>query len=253
MPALLEISLAGSRGRRYLRDVPVYLLDDSRRFPPPARAEPSGLLAIGGDLSPERLLAGYAGGIFPWYSEDEPILWFSPDPRAVIVPSRLRTSRGVRRTLSSASALTLTMDTAFAEVIRACAAIDRPGQDGTWITADMIEAYARLHELGFAHSVEAWEGERLVGGVYGVSLGSYFAAESMFRLKTGASMRALVALLRQLAAWDFELLDCQMFTPHVGRLGAELWPRRDFLTALERAVAVPTRRGRWRFDGDTAL
>ena len=211
------------------------------------------MLAVGGDLSPERLLAGYAGGIFPWYSEDEPILWFSPDPRAVIVPDRLHVSRGVRRTMSAAEAITLTMDTAFADVIRSCADIDRPGQDGTWITTDMIRAYDRLHELGFAHSVEAWQGERLVGGVYGISLGTYFAAESMFRLTTGASMRALVALIRQLAVWGFAVFDCQMFTPHVGRLGAELWPRGDFLAKLGPAVMAPTRQGRWRFDADIAL
>ena len=245
--------LAGSRTRRYVRRVPVYLLDGSLRFPPPAHAEPSGLLAVGGDLSVERLLAGYAGGIFPWYSDDEPILWFSPDPRAVIVPERLRISRGVRRTLLEAEDLELTMDSAFVDVIRGCADMERPGQNGTWITPDMIAAYGRLHARGFAHSVEAWRGQRLVGGVYGVSLGSYFAAESMFRVESGASMRALVALLRQLALWDFELVDCQMFTPHVGRLGAELWPRGKFLATLARVVTAPTRRGKWAFDAGIAL
>jgi leucyl/phenylalanyl-tRNA--protein transferase len=245
--------LAGSRSRRYVHRVPVYLLDGSLRFPPPAHAEPSGLLAVGGDLSVERLLAGYAGGIFPWYSDDEPILWFSPDPRAVIVPERLRVPRGVRRTLREAEPLTLTMDAAFGDVIRACADVERPGQSGTWITPDMIAAYGRLHARGYAHSVEAWDGRRLVGGVYGVSIGSYFAAESMFRVESGASMRALVALLRQLAQWGFQLVDCQMFTPHVGRLGAELWPRGEFLAALSRAVAAPTRRGKWSFDAGIAL
>ena len=245
--------LAGSRTCRYLRRVPVYLLDGSLRFPPPAHAEPSGLLAVGGDLSVDRLLAGYAGGIFPWYSEDEPILWFSPDPRAVIVPERVRVSRGVRRTLRASEGLALTMDAAFADVIRGCAEMRRPGQDGTWITSDMIGAYSRLHARGFAHSVEVWRGAQLVGGVYGVSLGSYFAAESMFRIESGASLRALVALLRQLAAWGFALVDCQMFTPHVGRLGAELWPRGEFLAALARAVAAPTRRGKWSFDAGIAL
>jgi leucyl/phenylalanyl-tRNA--protein transferase len=253
MPAFLEIRLAGSTLRRYRRAVPVYLLDRTPRFPPPGHAEPSGLLAVGGDLEPARLLAAYASGIFPWYSDDEPILWFSPDPRAVIVPGALTLSRGVRRTLRGAERLRLTMDTAFGDVIRGCAAAPRPGQDGTWITPDMIEAYARLHELGFAHSVEAWDEERLVGGLYGVSLGRYFAAESMFRKVSGASLAALVALAKQLHGWKFELIDCQMFTPHVGRLGAELWPRTRFLARLEAALSGPTRRGRWSFDPGFAL
>ena len=233
--------------------MPVYLLDRSPRFPPPAYAEPSGLLAVGGDLSVERLLAAYSSGIFPWYSDDEPILWFSPDPRAVIVPARLRVPRGVRRTLCAARELQLTMDSAFAEVVRACAEVERPGQDGTWITADMMEAYDRLHALGIAHSVEAWDGDRLVGGVYGVSLGGYFAAESMFRRSSGASMKALVGLVRQLDDWDFTLVDCQMYTPHVGRLGAEMWARDRFMDALATALSAPTRRGRWRFERDFDL
>ena len=133
--------------------MPVYLLDRTPRFPPPAHAEPSGLLAVGGDLAPERLLAAYASGVFPWYSDDEPILWFSPDPRAVIVPVALKLSRGVRRTLRDAERLRLTVDTAFGDVIRGCAEAPRAGQDGTWITPDMIAAYIRLHELGFAHSI----------------------------------------------------------------------------------------------------
>jgi len=248
MRALSAIRLAGSTRRRYRSVVPVYMLDGSVRFPPPGHAEPSGLLAVGGDLRPERLLAAYAGGIFPWYSEGEPILWFSPDPRAVIDPARTRIPRGVRRTVARAGALRLTMDTAFGEVIRACADTERPDQSGTWITADMIRAYEHLHTLGFAHSVEAWDAHLLVGGVYGVSLGHYFAAESMFRRVSGASMAALVALLRQLDIWHFELLDCQMFTPHVGRLGAELRPRPAFLDALTRALEAPTRKGRWCFD-----
>ncbi len=233
--------------------MPVYLLDRTLRFPPPGHAEPSGLLAVGGDLTPERLLAAYSSGVFPWYSDDVPILWFSPDPRAVIVPRRLRLSRGARRTLADASRLRLTMDSAFRDVIAACADVPRPGQSGTWITTDMIAAYTRLHELGFAHSVEAWDAERLVGGIYGVSLGRYFAAESMFRTVDGGSLGALVALVRQLDRWSFEILDCQMFTPHVGRLGAEMWPRASFLLRLDAALAAPTRRGSWSFDPGFAL
>ena len=233
--------------------MPVYLLDRTDTFPPATHAEASGLLAVGGDLRPSRLLRAYAEGIFPWYSQGEPILWFSPDPRTVIDTPRMRIGRGMRRTLTTAASLTLTMDTAFSQVIRACARVRRSGQSGTWITAEMIEAYEELHAAGYAHSAEAWSGERLVGGVYGVSLGGYFAGESMFRLVSGASLRALVALLRQLAAWDIRLFDCQMHTPHVGRLGAESWPRALFLQRLREALAKPTRRGPWSFDHDAAL
>jgi leucyl/phenylalanyl-tRNA--protein transferase len=233
--------------------MPVYLLDHTDTFPPATEAEASGLLAVGGDLRPSRLLRAYSEGIFPWYSEGEPILWFSPDPRTVIETDRVRIGRGMRRTLAGAGNLELTMDTAFPRVIRACARVRRSGQSGTWITADMIEAYERLHVAGYAHSVEAWAGDRLVGGLYGLSLGGYFAGESMFHLVSGASLRALVALLRQLAAWDVRLFDCQMHTPHVGRLGAQAWPRRVFLRRLREALERPTRQSRWYFDVDVAL
>jgi leucyl/phenylalanyl-tRNA--protein transferase len=233
--------------------MPVYLLDRTDTFPPATEAEASGLLAVGGDLRPSRLLRAYSEGIFPWYSEGEPILWFSPDPRTVIETDRVRIGRGMRRTLAGAGNLELTMDTAFPRVIRACARVRRSGQSGTWITADMIEAYERLHVAGYAHSVEAWAGDRLVGGLYGISLGGYFAGESMFHLVSGASLRALVALLRQLTAWDVLLFDCQMHTPHVGRLGAQAWPRRVFLRRLREALERPTRQGLWSFDVDVAL
>lgn len=233
--------------------MPVYLLDRTDTFPPATEAEASGLLAVGGDLRPSRLLRAYSEGIFPWYSEGEPILWFSPDPRTVIETDRVRIGRGMRRTLAGAGNLELTMDTAFPRVIRACARVRRVGQSGTWITADMIEAYERLHVAGYAHSVEAWAGDRLVGGLYGISLGGYFAGESMFHLVSGASLLALVALLRQLAAWDVGVFDCQMHTPHVGRLGAQAWPRRVFLRRLRDALKRPTRRGRWSFDVGGAL
>lgn len=233
--------------------MPVYLLDRTDTFPSATEAEASGLLAVGGDLRPSRLLRAYSEGIFPWYSEGEPILWFSPDPRTVIETDRVRVGRGMRRTLASAGNLELTMDTAFPRVIRACARVRRDGQSGTWITGDMIEAYERLHVAGFAHSVEAWAGDRLVGGLYGISLGGYFAGESMFHLVSGASLRALVALLHQLAAWEVRLFDCQMYTPHVGRLGAREWPRHVFLQRLREALARPTRPGRWSFDRDASL
>lgn len=234
-------------------EMPVYLLDRTDTFPPAGHAEASGLLAVGGDLRPSRLLRAYSEGIFPWYSQGEPILWFSPDPRTVIETDRVRIGRGMRRTLAKGSHLHLTLDTAFSRVIRACARVRRAGQSGTWITTDMIDAYEALHEAGYAHSVEAWAGDRLVGGVYGVSLGGYFAGESMFHLVSGASLAALVALLGRLSAWQIRLFDCQMHTPHVGRLGAQPWPRALFLARLGEALAQPTRQGRWSFDRTSAL
>lgn len=233
--------------------VPVFLLDDSGVFPPADLAEPSGLLAVGGDLEPQRLLRAYREGIFPWYSHEEPILWFSPDPRAVIDPGALRIGRSTRRALAATRELRVTADRAFSEVVRACADAERPGQDGTWITPAMRIAYDTLHRMGYAHSIETWDGDRLVGGVYGVGIGGYFAGESMFHDVRGASIRALIALLGQLSAWGVRLFDCQMHTPHVGRLGAQLWPRRRFLAELGRALAEPTRLGRWILDSDLLL
>jgi len=229
--------------------VPVYRLREEPVFPPPSEAEPSGLLAVGGDLSPLRLLVAYSRGIFPWYGEGEPILWFSPDPRMVLRPGALAPDRGMRRTLARHD-FELRMDECFADVIRACAEAPRAGAAGTWITADMNAAYCALHELGFAHSVEAWQGGELVGGVYGVALGGYFAAESVFHRRSGASIAALVALVMQLGAWGFELFDCQTYSHHAERLGAGNWPRSRFLDELRAALTHPTRRGRWSFDRD---
>jgi len=223
--------------------MPVYRLCDSPVFPPPEEAEEGGLLAVGGDLSPRRLLTAYATGIFPWYQE-EPILWYSPDPRMVLVPSELRVSRRLRRTLRQ-GAFDLRLDSAFEEVIRACASVPRPGGAGTWITSDMIAAYCALHELGYAHSSEAWREGELVGAVYGVSLGSSFFGESMFFRRRDASKAALVALVWQTEAWGFELFDCQMHTEHLARFGARGWPRHRFLRVLRESMEHPTRRGRW--------
>ena len=227
--------------------MPVYRLPSEPLFPPASEAEPSGLLAVGGDLSPERLLAAYSEGIFPWYSEGEPLLWFSPDPRMVLLTDRLRPDRGMRRTLKKAD-FDLRLDGDFELVMKACAEQPRPGAPGTWITRDMVRAYCRLHELGFAHSAEAWRDDELVGGVYGVSVGGYFAGESMFHRRSGASIAALVALLLQLRAWGVTLFDCQTYSAHVARLGARPWPRRRFIHELRRAWHRPTRRGRWGFD-----
>lgn len=205
-----------------------------------------GLVAYGGDLSPERLLAAYAQGVFPWY-EEPPILWFSPDPRMILQPSALHVGRSLAKRERLAP-YALRMDTAFRSVIEACASIPRPGQDGTWITPDMIEAYVVLHELGFAHSVEAWQGDRLVGGLYGISLGRAFFGESMFAAAPDASKLAFIACVRQLASWSFDFIDCQIETEHLARFGARNVSRSEFLTMLDRALDAETRRGSWRFD-----
>ena len=226
--------------------MPVYRLGAALAFPDPRDAEPSGLLAAGGDLGTERLLLAYSLGIFPWHG-GPPILWYSPDPRAVLRPADVRVSRRLRRTIRSGR-FELRLDTAFRDVMTACATVPRPGQDGTWITADMIDAYTGLHELGLAHSAEAWCGDRLVGGVYGLALGSAFFGESMFHRERDASKAAFAALLWQLDAWGFDLFDGQLPTPHLASLGLASWPRERFLRALAGALRRPTRRGRWELD-----
>jgi leucyl/phenylalanyl-tRNA--protein transferase len=227
--------------------VTVFRLDHRLVFPPPHLAEDNGLLAIGGDLSAERLRMAYSQGIFPWYDHDLPIMWHSPDPRMVLLASELYVNRTLRKSIKRAP-YRLTMDTAFAEVIEACAAIPRPGQDGTWITDEMKSAYTDLHQQGHAHSVEAWLGEELVGGVYGVSLGAAFFGESMFALAPDASKIAFVELVEHLARWGIELVDCQVHTEHLEHFGATLWPRKKFLDALKESLASKTRLGPWRFD-----
>jgi leucyl/phenylalanyl-tRNA--protein transferase len=226
--------------------VPVYRLDDRLVFPPPEAAE-DGLLAVGGDLSPERLLLAYAQGIFPWYGEDLPILWHSPDPRMVLTPDRLTVGRSLAKARRRAP-YRLTLDQAFVEVVRACAEAPRPDQDGTWIVEEMIGAYGELHRRGYAHSVEAWDGDALVGGLYGVSLGAAYFGESMFARRPDASKLAFVALVEQLDRWGVRLIDCQVHTEHLERFGATEWPRARFLAALATALEAPTRRGRWAFD-----
>jgi len=226
--------------------MPVYLLGPEIVFPPIEEAE-SGLLAVGGDLSPERLLRAYALGIFPWYSEGEPILWHSPDPRFVLTRDRFRVPRSLRRAIRSGR-YRVTMDEAFADVIEACGSVPRAGQDGTWITEAMKEAYTELHHMGFAHSVEVWREADLVGGLYGVSIGAAYFGESMFARASDASKVGFVALMEQLDRWRITLTDCQVYTPHLARFGAAAWPRERYLQALEKAVAKPSRRGPWRFD-----
>lgn len=215
-------------------------------FPAPERAlrEPNGLLCAGGDLSPQRLLAAYRAGIFPWFSAGDPILWWSPDPRMVLFPHEFRISRSLRRTLRSGR-FEVRLDTAFAEVIRACAETPRPGQRGTWITQSMQDAYLQLFELGFAHSVETWNDERLVGGLYGIAIGRMFYGESMFSRTSDASKVAAAHLARHLVAEGFGMIDCQMNTPHLASLGAREIARADFLARLRQLTATDPAPRRW--------
>ena len=215
-------------------------------FPDPDEADEYGLLAWGGDLSAGRLLAAYASGIFPWFDEP-PILWFSPEPRAVLAPSEVHVGRSLAKTLRKAP-YELRLDTAFEQVIHQCARVPRPGQAGTWITPEMIAAYCTLHEQGYAHSAEAWLEGELVGGLYGISLGGAFFGESMFALAADASKVVFVALARQFEAWNFHFIDCQLENEHVERLGAKAWTRQAYLRALERTLELPTRRGAWQWD-----
>ena len=211
------------------------LHDEYPGFPDPREAEPNGLLAMGGDLSPQRLLNAYARGIFPWFSEGDPLLWHCPDPRLVLFPSEFHTPRKLQKTLRS-SPYDIRFDFDFQGVMEGCALTSRPGQNGTWITQDMRRAYVRMHRLGFAHSVEAWEGGDLVGGLYGIALGGVFFGESMFHRAPDASKAALVSLAHFLRANGFDLLDCQQDTPHMRRFGARLLSRDEFLDRLDRSL-----------------
>ena len=224
--------------------MPIFRLVDDMVFPPPDYADPSGLIAVGGDLSSERLLEAYRVGIFPWYSEDQPILWWSPDPRFVLELDQFKISRSLSKTLRR-RVFHVSFDRVFDDVIAACAAVPREGQSGTWITPEMQEAYIKLHGLGFAHSVEAWFGGQLVGGLYGVSLGKAFFGESMFHRKPDASKVALAILVEKLKKWGFHFIDSQMATEHMNRLGAAEIPRRIFLKRLQSALRHSTKRGKW--------
>jgi leucyl/phenylalanyl-tRNA--protein transferase len=223
--------------------VPVFRLDERLIFPPPELAE-EGLLAVGGDLSSERLLLAYATGIFPWYDEGQPILWHSPDPRMVLPAGELHVPRSLERTLRRGT-FRFSFDVAFDRVVDACARSPRPGPPGTWLTREMRRAYKQLHREGYAHSAEAWVGDRLAGGLYGVSLGGAFFGESMFARVPDASKAAFVTLVRRLLAWGIALIDCQVSTEHLERFGAREWPRTRFLDELAAALRQPTRRGCW--------
>jgi len=216
-----------------------YKLDDQIWFPPVEEAEDYGLLAVGGDLSPERLLFAYSLGIFPWYNEGEPILWWSPDPRCVLIPQNIHISRSLHKTFRR-NKFEISFNRAFDQVIKACRD-ERCHRDGagTWISPEMQNAYCKLHRLGFAHSVECWEGDKLVGGLYGLCLGRCFFGESMFSLCPDASKVALVSLTRCLSAAGFDLVDCQQTTPHLLSLGAEEISRADFLHRLKKGSVGP--------------
>jgi leucyl/phenylalanyl-tRNA--protein transferase len=225
----------------------LFSLDDTdpdSPFPPATMAEtdPDGLLAVGGDLSVKRLLNAYRSGIFPWFSQHQPILWWSPDPRTLLFPENMHVSRSLAKTLRR-GLFRVTFDTAFAEVIEACATIPRNDQDGTWITPRMIEAYKALHREGHAHSVEVWRGTELVGGLYGVAVGAAFYGESMFSRATDASKIALVKLVDKLAAAGFAFIDCQVVTGHLLRLGAETVERAAFLALNRQAVCKSVKIG----------
>ncbi|MDX1253578.1 MAG: leucyl/phenylalanyl-tRNA--protein transferase [Gammaproteobacteria bacterium] len=224
--------------------------DKTHAFPAVEQAfrDPNGLLAAGGDLAPARLIKAYRNGIFPWYGEGEPILWWSPDPRAVLFPQRLKISRSLHKTLRKGE-FTVTMDTAFRQVMQACATPRGDGM-GTWITQEMIEAYSRLHEMGIAHSVEAWRNGELAGGLYGVALGRMFFGESMFSRATDASKVAFAHLVRQLERWGYAAIDCQVHSAHLQTLGAEQIDRAAFISLLEQWCDQPGHPGPWRLDDD---
>jgi leucyl/phenylalanyl-tRNA---protein transferase len=224
--------------------MPIFRLLDDLVFPPPDYADPSGLIAVGGDLSSERLLEGYRVGIFPWYSEDQPILWWSPDPRFVLELDQFKISRSLRKTLRR-RIFHVTFDRVFEDVIAACATVSREDQSGTWITPEMKEAYIKLHGLGYAHSVEAWFEGHLAGGLYGVSLGKAFFGESMFHRKTDASKVALAVLVEKLRRWNFHFIDAQQATEHMSSLGAKEISRRIFVKKLRSALRHSTKRGKW--------
>ncbi len=224
--------------------MPVFYLSDKIQFPPPDLAEKGGLLAVGGDLTRERLLAAYKNGIFPWYMEGEPVLWWSPDFRLVLYPHEFRISKSLKKIIKK-NLFHVTMDRAFEAVIRACAAVRLNNGGQTWITDEMMAAYIRLYQAGYAHSVEAWYEGKLAGGLYGVSLGKSFFGESMFTRVSNASKTAFFFLVKFLEGLNFDMIDCQIPTAHLKRFGAREIPRKLFLKQLEKTLQSPTLKGRW--------
>ena len=228
--------------------MPVFLLSDTIDFPPPHLASKDGLLAVGGDLSKKRLILAYRMGIFPWFSDGDPILWWSPDPRLVLHPHEIKISKTLKKIIKK-NIFSVTMDWAFDEVISQCAQVRLQKKQGTWIVKDMIDAYCKLHRCGFAHSVEVWQQGELAGGLYGVSLGKCFFGESMFTRVSNASNVALVKLAKYLSELSFDLIDCQVATAHLIRFGAREIPRKLFLNQLRVSLNAPTRRGKWEYKG----
>lgn len=227
--------------------MPIFALNDQIAFPDPELAHPSGVLAVGGDLRPERLLAAYSQGIFPWPAEGYPLMWHAPAERWVVPIPELRVNRTLRKVLHK-HPFEVRLDTAFEEVMRACGEVPRPGQDGTWITPEMLDAYGTLHRMGYAHCAEAWQDGQLVGGLYGVALGAAFFGESMFATVDNASKVAFVTLARQLQAWGFRFVDAQVETPLLTSLGARPIPRAEFGRWVREALMSPWKPGRWRID-----
>lgn len=224
--------------------MPVFLLDKSLIFPHPELREPDGLLAVGGDLSPDRLLLAYRMGIFPWYHEGQPLLWWWLCPRLMVRPAEVHISHSVRNFINR-KVYQITFDRAFRQVMESCAFIPRPGQSGTWIMPEMIDAYVVLHEMGYAHSVEVWEGDILAGGLYGLALGHIFTGESMFALRSNASKVGFVALAQHLAGMGYQWIDCQQDTPHMRSLGGSLVEEPVFIEMLRRNILVPDQAGKW--------
>lgn len=224
--------------------MPIFWLTKKLVFPSPHLAEPDGVLALGGDLSPKRLLLAYQHGIFPWYNEDEPIMWWSPNPRFVLFPENLKVSKSMRQVLRR-QIFEVTFDKDFRGVITGCQRTKRSGQFGTWITEAMLEAYCNLHDLGYAHSVEVWQDNQLVGGLYGISLGKCFFGESMFTTVSNASKTGFITLVRKLQARDFKLIDCQTHSNHLESLGAQFITREQFLKFLATNRREKTLRGNW--------
>lgn len=218
--------------------------DDYFEFPSVEEATSEGIVAVGGNLSPGMVLSAYRQGIFPWFSENDPILWWSPDPRFVLLPEELHISKSMKRIINK-NIFTVTFDRAFSEVLLRCSKIERKGQDGTWITEDMLIAYNTLHEIGYAHSVETWQDDQLVGGLYGISLGKCFFGESMFSTVSNASKRALIHLRNFLAEKDFLFIDCQVYTPHLSSMGARDIPRSLFYSMLEEGLSYSDSPGTW--------
>ena len=224
--------------------MPVYILGDDIVFPDPNESEDTGLLAVGGDLRPERLLLAYSSGIFPWYSEDDPILWFSPDPRLIFELTDYKPGRTLKKLINS-NRYEVRIDTDFESVIRQCAKVPRTGQSGTWITDEMISAYMKLYELGYAHSFETYENEKLVGGLYGVSLGKAFFGESMFHIRKDASKIAFHFLIEKCRQLNFSFIDSQVPNEHMKQMGCVEISRGYFLNRLKESMSVSTVKGRW--------